>query len=103
MGSQAPRADSFLAIHPGRILRSSHLGVRELAPAFESGSKLPHSKGRLRGILPVPTETPRLLAIFDHDGVLVDSLELHQQAWVELGERAGLPVTAAFIHETFGM
>jgi beta-phosphoglucomutase len=51
----------------------------------------------------VPTDSPRLLAIFDHDGVLVDSLAHHQQAWVELGERAGLPVTAAFIRETFGM
>jgi HAD superfamily hydrolase (TIGR01509 family) len=44
-----------------------------------------------------------LLAIFDHDGVLVDSLEHHQQAWIELGIRTGLPVTAQFIHETFGM
>jgi HAD superfamily hydrolase (TIGR01509 family) len=51
----------------------------------------------------VPTDSPTLLAIFDHDGVLVDSLELHQAAWVELGNRAGLPVTASFIHETFGM
>ncbi|MDX2036058.1 MAG: HAD family phosphatase [Isosphaeraceae bacterium] len=44
-----------------------------------------------------------LLAIFDHDGVLVDSLEFHQAAWVELGRRAGLPITPAFIKETFGM
>jgi beta-phosphoglucomutase len=51
----------------------------------------------------LPTDSPRLLAIFDHDGVLVDSLELHQRAWVELGIRAELPVTAEFIHETFGM
>ncbi len=51
----------------------------------------------------MPIDAPKLLAIFDHDGVLVDSLELHQQAWVELGARTGLPVTAAFIHETFGM
>jgi beta-phosphoglucomutase len=51
----------------------------------------------------VPIDSPRLLAIFDHDGVLVDSLELHQQAWVELGARAGFPITPAFIHETFGM
>ncbi len=49
------------------------------------------------------TDSPRLLAIFDHDGVLVDSLEHHQQAWIELGIRTGLPVTAQFIHETFGM
>ncbi len=43
------------------------------------------------------------LAIFDHDGVLVDSLELHQNAWLELGSRAGLPITADFIRHTFGM
>ncbi len=44
-----------------------------------------------------------LLAIFDHDGVLVDSLEHHQHAWLELGGRTGLPITDAFIRETFGM
>jgi HAD superfamily hydrolase (TIGR01509 family) len=44
-----------------------------------------------------------LLAIFDHDGVLVDSLENHQHAWVELGRRTGLGLTAEFILETFGM
>jgi HAD superfamily hydrolase (TIGR01509 family) len=43
------------------------------------------------------------LAIFDHDGVLVDSLENHQHAWLELGRRTGLPLTPEFIHETFGM
>ncbi len=48
-----------------------------------------------------PDSTP--LAIFDHDGVLVDTLEFHQEAWVELGRRCNLPITAKFIHETFGM
>jgi HAD superfamily hydrolase (TIGR01509 family) len=43
------------------------------------------------------------LAIFDHDGVLVDSLEYHQQAWLELGRRTRLRFTAEFIRETFGM
>ncbi len=43
------------------------------------------------------------LAIFDHDGVLVDSLEPHQQAWLELGRRTGLAFTPEFIHATFGM
>jgi HAD superfamily hydrolase (TIGR01509 family) len=43
------------------------------------------------------------LAIFDHDGVLVDSLAFHQEAWVELGRRTGLKITPEFIHETFGM
>jgi HAD superfamily hydrolase (TIGR01509 family) len=44
-----------------------------------------------------------LLAIFDHDGVLVDSLALHQQAWLVLGRETGLPLTPEFIRETFGM
>jgi HAD superfamily hydrolase (TIGR01509 family) len=44
-----------------------------------------------------------LLAIFDHDGVLVDSLDMHQRAWVHMGERTGLAITAQFIHDTFGM
>jgi len=44
-----------------------------------------------------------MLAIFDHDGVMVDSLEHHQNAWVELGRRSGLPITAEFVKETFGM
>lgn len=43
------------------------------------------------------------LAIFDHDGVLVDSLALHQSAWLALGKRCNLPITADFIRETFGM
>ena len=43
------------------------------------------------------------LAIFDHDGVLVDTLSLHQAAWVEYGRRSGLAITADFIHQTFGM
>lgn len=47
--------------------------------------------------------TQRALAIFDHDGVLVDSFEFHQKAWVELGERTGLPFTREFVRETFGM
>jgi HAD superfamily hydrolase (TIGR01509 family) len=49
------------------------------------------------------TNTAAPLAIFDHDGVLVDSLSMHQDAWVEMGKRCGLPVSAALIRETFGM
>jgi HAD superfamily hydrolase (TIGR01509 family) len=44
-----------------------------------------------------------MLAIFDHDGVLVDSLAFHQRAWVELGRRERLAFTDDFIRETFGM
>jgi HAD superfamily hydrolase (TIGR01509 family) len=43
------------------------------------------------------------LAIFDHDGVLVDTLQLHQRAWLEAGRRIGLSITPEFIHKTFGM
>jgi len=51
----------------------------------------------------VPSTQHACLAIFDHDGVLVDSLEFHTQAWFELGRRTGLSFTAEFIHQTFGM
>jgi beta-phosphoglucomutase family hydrolase len=51
----------------------------------------------------VPASDSPLLAIFDHDGVLVDTLKLHQDSWVEHGRRHGLPITASFVHETFGM
>lgn len=46
---------------------------------------------------------PSCLAIFDHDGVLVDSLALHQQSWVELGRATGLSITPEVVHQTFGM
>jgi HAD superfamily hydrolase (TIGR01509 family) len=51
----------------------------------------------------VPQTQDDYLAIFDHDGVLVDSFEFHQEAWFELGRRTGLNFTRQFIHETFGM
>ncbi len=51
----------------------------------------------------MPDSDSALLAIFDHDGVLVDSLAFHQHAWQVLGQRTGLPLTPEFIHETFGM
>ena len=49
------------------------------------------------------TSDPAFLAIFDHDGVLVDTLALHQSAWVEHGRRSGLDITAEIVHRTFGM
>lgn len=44
-----------------------------------------------------------LLAIFDHDGVLVDTLKLHQESWFKLGRQTGLKLSPEFIQETFGM
>ena len=51
----------------------------------------------------MPSNPDVYLAIFDHDGVLVDSLESHTQAWLEMGRREGLNLSPQFIHETFGM
>ena len=51
----------------------------------------------------MPATRDACLAIFDHDGVLVDSLEFHQEAWFEMGRRTGLNFTPEFIHQTFGM
>ena len=51
----------------------------------------------------MPSNPDDYLAIFDHDGVLVDSLESHTQAWLDMGRREGLNLSPQFIHETFGM
>jgi HAD superfamily hydrolase (TIGR01509 family) len=51
----------------------------------------------------VPADSDDLLAIFDHDGVLVDSFGFHEQAWLELERRTSLGFTPEFIHQTFGM
>lgn len=44
-----------------------------------------------------------MLAIFDHDGVLVDSLPFHTKAWVEFGRRQNLPIDDDFVKRTFGL
>jgi HAD superfamily hydrolase (TIGR01509 family) len=51
----------------------------------------------------VTADPEDLLAIFDHDGVLVDSFDFHEQAWLELERRTRLGFTPEFIHQTFGM
>jgi HAD superfamily hydrolase (TIGR01509 family) len=51
----------------------------------------------------VTPDPEALLAIFDHDGVLVDSFDFHNQAWMELERRTKLGFTPEFIHSTFGM
>ena len=38
-----------------------------------------------------------------HDGVLVDSLGFHRDAWLELGRRTGQPMTEEFVLDTFGI
>ena len=51
----------------------------------------------------MPDDPEAILAIFDHDGVLVDSFDFHEQAWLELEKRTRLGFTPEFIHQTFGM
>ena len=51
----------------------------------------------------MPDDLSGPLAIFDHDGVLVDSFSFHEQAWLELERRTNLGFTSEFIHQTFGM
>jgi HAD superfamily hydrolase (TIGR01509 family) len=69
---------------------------------FFSSTALERNDGR-KAHTPVSIPDHATLAIFDHDGVLVDSLAFHQRAWLELGQQTGLAITEDFIHETFGM
>ncbi len=62
-----------------------------------------HPWSHLRIEVRVSGPSSAFLAIFDHDGVLVDSLALHQESWLEMGRREALTIPPAFIHATFGM
>ena len=42
-------------------------------------------------------------AIFDMDGVLVDSGDAHRASWMQLGEEIGVAFTPEFFVQTFGM
>jgi HAD superfamily hydrolase (TIGR01509 family) len=53
--------------------------------------------------LSVTPGTAALGAIFDMDGVLVDSAELHYRAWSRLGEELGAPHPREVFERTFGM
>ncbi len=41
-------------------------------------------------------------ALFDLDGVLVDSSQFHYEGWVRLGEEVGFVMTPEFFRQTFG-
>ncbi len=41
-------------------------------------------------------------ALFDLDGVLVDSSQFHYESWVRLGEEVGFVMTPEFFRRTFG-
>ncbi|VVM06428.1 Beta-phosphoglucomutase [Methylacidimicrobium cyclopophantes] len=45
----------------------------------------------------------RWAAIFDWDGVLVDSSRQHEESWRRLAREEGLPLFPGFFLETFGM
>lgn len=46
---------------------------------------------------------PGLGAVFDLDGVLIDSHDQHQRSWFLLAEEEGLPLTPAQFKVSFGM
>lgn len=41
-------------------------------------------------------------ALFDLDGVIVDSSQFHYESWVKLGEEVGFTMTPDFFRKTFG-
>ena len=41
-------------------------------------------------------------ALFDLDGVIVDSSQFHYESWVKLGEEVGFVMTPEFFRKTFG-
>lgn len=41
-------------------------------------------------------------ALFDLDGVLIDSSKFHYEGWVKLGQEVGFEMTPDFFRETFG-
>lgn len=43
-----------------------------------------------------------LAALFDLDGVIVDSSQFHYESWVKLGEEVGFAMTPEFFRKTFG-
>lgn len=44
----------------------------------------------------------RWAALFDLDGVIVDSSQFHYESWVKLGEEIGFVMTHEFFRKTFG-
>ncbi|MCX8155457.1 MAG: HAD family phosphatase [Verrucomicrobiae bacterium] len=46
---------------------------------------------------------PSWAAIFDWDGVIVDSSRQHERAWVRLAQEKGLPLPEGFFRRSFGM
>lgn len=51
--------------------------------------------------VPIPSGVQAL--IFDLDGTIVDNMGLHRQAWEEIGEDYGIPITGAMIDEIAGI
>ena len=48
-------------------------------------------------------QPPALAAIFDWDGVIIDSHDAHREAWFQLAAELGKSLTAAQFKESFGM
>lgn len=44
----------------------------------------------------------KFAALFDLDGVIIDSSQFHYESWVKLGEEVGFVMTYDFFRKTFG-
>ena len=50
-----------------------------------------------------PKSRPALGALFDWDGVILDSAELHEKSWIALADEAGKPIAPGSFLRGFGM
>ena len=49
------------------------------------------------------TSLDLLGAVFDWDGIIIDSAEQHREAWAILAKELGKPLSDDFFRKTFGM
>ena len=115
VGQSFEHTTDALSLVPDRDERPFHVRRAAITRDGHPESRTVSHRRRPCGPVPCPGASPttcrgQLCAdlidapgIFDHDGVLVDSLAYHQHAWLELGRQTGLAITPEFIHETFGM
>lgn len=53
--------------------------------------------------MPTLSDSPPIGAIFDWDGVVIDSHDQHRESWFLLADKIGQPMTEELFSESFGM
>lgn len=83
------------------------LKKRKLYSEYQCSSTLLKTTERRTTSMPTAPSTdkpPHLIgAIFDWDGVVIDSHDQHRESWFQLAEQIGRPMTAELFSESFGM